>query len=169
MNSEAIFETARLRLEPLRRAHAAEMFALLSDPRMYLYIPQKPPADVASLADTYERLESRTSPDGEERWLNWIARSKADGDCIGFVQVTLRPDASAYFAYEIGVAHWNQGFATEACARILEAIFDDPQIDHVVAEVDTRNAASIRLLERLGFECSEARQDELTYRLARRS
>ena len=34
-NPEAVLDTERLRLEPLRASHAAEMFAWLSDERLY--------------------------------------------------------------------------------------------------------------------------------------
>ena len=155
---ESIFETDRLTLEPLRRSHDAELFAVLADPRLYRYVPGEPTADVASLAERFERLESRTSPSGDEQWLNWIVRAKASGTCVGRVQVTIRPDRSAYLAYEIGAAFWRQGFATEACARVLRALFEELGMSEVVAEVDTRNSASIGLLERLGFACIARRE-----------
>jgi ribosomal-protein-alanine N-acetyltransferase len=155
---ESIFETHRLALEPLRRSHAFELFAVLADPRLYRYVPGEPPADVASLAERFERLESRTSPSGDDRWLNWIVRVRDSGTCVGRIQVTIRPDRSAYLAYEIGAAFWRQGFATEACARVLRALFDDFGVSEIVAEVDTRNSASAGLLERLGFACTARRE-----------
>jgi len=125
---------------------------------LYRYIPQEPPTDLTALAGIFERLETRASPDGQERWMNWVVRLKPHGDCLGRVQVTIRADGSAYLAYEIGAAHWEKGFATEACQRIVRALFDDFRVVQIVAEVDTRNAASIRLLERLGFERAELRK-----------
>lgn len=148
---ETVFETERLRLEPLRESHAAELFELLSDPRMYTFVPQDPPESLAWLAARYKRLETRRSTDGSEEWLNWVVRSKADGACIGTVQVTLCRDGRAQMAYEIGVPTWRRGFATEACARVIEALFKQGATE-VWAELDTRNEASIRLLQRLGFQ-----------------
>ncbi len=148
---ETVFETARLRLEPLRESHAAELFELLSDPRMYPFVPQDAPESLAWLAGRYKKLETRLSGDGSEEWLNWVVRSKADGACIGTVQVTLCRDGRAQLAYEIGAPHWRRGFATEACGRVIEALFKQGATE-VWAELDTRNEASIRLLERLGFQ-----------------
>jgi RimJ/RimL family protein N-acetyltransferase len=109
-------------------------------------------------------------------WFNWVARSRADGRCLGRVEVTLREDGRAWLAYEIGPEYWRQGFATEACGRVIEALFDSG-VGEVIAEVDTRNEASIRLLERLGFARGALKKDadtfkgstsdEWTYRLAR--
>lgn len=176
-SAETTYETDRLLLEPLRAAHAAEMFELLSDSRLYHFIPGEPPPTLASLVERFQRLERRVSPDGEQAWLNWVLRSRAGGHCVGRIEVTVRRDQSALLAYEIGAASWGQGFATEACRRILGVLFQELSVSRVIAEVDTRNAASIRLLERLGFHRTELRagadffkgspSDEFTYVLER--
>jgi len=149
MDPEAVFETSRLRLEP--------MFELLSDDRLYRFIPRDPPRSLEALSERYQRLETRKSPDGNEAWLNWMVRSKAEGKCLGRVEVTIRRDGSAYLAYELGVAFSGRGYATEACRRVIEALFGSG-VPWIVAEVDTRNSASIRLLERLGFERGAMRE-----------
>lgn len=152
---ETTYETDRLWLEPVRASHAGLLFATLSDPRLYRFIPTEPPASIEALAERYGRLESRHSPAGDELWLNWVMRRKLTnqgmGDCIGVVQATLRAVTSAYFAYELGVDHWHQGFATEACRRIVQALFEDFGVGSLEAEVDTRHVASSALLSRLGF------------------
>lgn len=177
MIGETTYQTERLLLEPLRGAHAAELFDLLSDERLYRDIPQEPPATLAALTTRYERLETRQSPGGEQHWLNWAVRSKADGRCVGRVEVTVRRDGSAHLAYEIGPAYWRRGIATEACGRVIRALFEEAGATEVRAEVDTRNLPSIRLLERLGFERTGFRanadffkgraSDEWSYRLPR--
>ena len=155
---ERLFETERLRLEPLRVSHATELFELFSDDRMYLFVPQQPPATLAALTKRFALLETRRSPDGGEDWLNWALRSKADGACVGCVQVTIRPDHRAQLAYELGVPYWGRGFATEACSCVIEALFADG-MSEIRADLDTRNLASMRLLERLGFRCNHLRRN----------
>jgi len=139
-----------MRLEPLCESHAAELFNIFSEARMYRFVRQEPPATPAILARRFALLETRRSPDGTEAWLNWVLRSKSDSVCLGCVQVTIRGDHRAQLAYELGVPYWGRGFATEACSRVVKALFDDG-ISEVWAELDTRNVASMRLLERLGF------------------
>jgi [ribosomal protein S5]-alanine N-acetyltransferase len=68
-------------------------------------------------------------------------------------------DASAYIAYELGSACWHQGFASEACAAVLQVLQHDCGVQRVAAEVDTLNTASIRLLERLGFARTALKRD----------
>lgn len=46
---------------------------------------------------------------------------------------------------------WGQGLAAEAVGAAVDHAFGTHDIDPLTADVDPENAASIRLLERLGF------------------
>lgn len=178
-DGENNLETERLILEPLRRHHARRLFPVLSDARIYTYIPQDPPVSAQALETSYRQLESRKSPSGDEDWLNWAIRLKQDERYVGTIQATVRRDRSSLLAYELSPDFWGRGFATEACAQVIESLFADYDIEEIVAEVDTRNAASCRLLERLSFRRVEMRagvdffkgssSDEYTYKLSRRA
>ena len=48
-------------------------------------------------------------------------------------------------------AYWGQGFAAEACRAVIAHMFAVYDLDAITADVDPRNEASLRLLERLGF------------------
>ena len=74
-----LLTTPRLVLEPLVPDHADALFAGLSDPLLYTYIPGDPPASVGALRARYPRLGLRWSPGGLERWVNWgvVATMKA--------------------------------------------------------------------------------------------
>jgi len=54
-------------------------------------------------------------------------------------------------AYMVFVAFQGRGYAVEGAARALAHLFDDYHVSVVAAEIDTRNSASIRLVEALGF------------------
>jgi ribosomal-protein-alanine N-acetyltransferase len=175
--NENNLETGRLILEPLRRRHARHLFSALSDTRIYTFIPQDPPASLLALENRYQQLESRKSPAGDEAWLNWAIRLKQPDKYIGTVQATVRQDQSSLLAYELSADFWGNGYATESCARVIESLFADYGVVEIIAEVDTRNAASCRLLERLSFEKVWTRvgadffkgesSDEHTYKLSR--
>ena len=177
LHALAVLETARLLLEPLERSHAAEMFSLVEDERLYRFIPQDPPVSMEALATRYGKLETGRSPAGDQDWLNWIMRAKDSRLCMGRVEVTNDRDGKAAFAYELGASFWGQGYATEACGRVLECLFAEWGVHRVTAEIDTRNTASIRLVERLGFGRESLKvgadvfkgssSDEYTYALTR--
>lgn len=175
IQGEAVLETQRLRLEPLRVAHARELFSLYQDPRIFRFIPQDPPASLEALEMRCRILERRTSSDGREVWLNWAVRLKESGRVAGRLEATVRDNATAGIAYELSPLFWGAGYATEGCARVLELLFGTYAVDEVDALVDTRNESSIRLLERLGFKRTGRRDradffkggfsDEYSYRL----
>jgi RimJ/RimL family protein N-acetyltransferase len=132
---------------------------------------------VLVLETRYGQLESRKSPSGDEDWLNWAIRLKHGGRYVGTIQATVRVDRSSLLAYELSPDFWGRGLATEACSSVIESLFADYDVKEIVAEVDTRNAASCRLLERLSFRRVEMRagvdffkdssSDEYTYKLSR--
>ena len=148
---EGELEARRLLLEPLNVAHAAELYEHLLDRRLYTFIPQDPPASEWELANRYRKLASRRSPDGSEAWLNWAVREREGGRYVGTLEATVAGDLRASIAYTVFVPFQRMGFAFEGCQRVLGHLFGDYGVSVVVAEIDTRNAPSIALVESLGF------------------
>jgi len=140
-------------LEPLTAAHAEAMFALLSDPALYRYIDEAPPADADSLRARYARLERRESADGRQRWLNWVVRAPGQPP-LGYVQATVLDNGSAWVAYLLGSAHQGRGHATHATAAMLAHLESEHGTSHLLANVEAENLPSIRLLQRLGFRAA---------------
>ena len=142
-------------LEPLTAAHAEAMFALLSDPTLYRYIDEAPPADAESLRARYARLERRESADGRQRWLNWVVCVPGRPP-LGYVQATVLDNGSAWVAYLLGSAHQGRGHATRATAAMLTHLESEHGTSRLLANVEAENLPSIRLLQRLGFRAATA-------------
>jgi [ribosomal protein S5]-alanine N-acetyltransferase len=159
---EATLETERLVLEPLLPEHVPLLLEGLADERLYRFIPTDAPESAEALETRYRKLSSRRSPDGSEVWLNFAMRLREgttpeDGAVpratyVGTLEATVFPDRSAYIAYTLFVPSWHHGYAREGCARMLGHLVEDYKVRVVVAEIDTRNAASVSLAEALGFE-----------------
>lgn len=141
--------TRRLVLEPLIAAHACLLFGYLQDRRLYRYYADEPPSTVEMLEHRYRGWETRKSPDRTQTWLNYAVR-RTDGGYVGWIQATILGDA-ATIGYDIFPEFWRQGYATEACGELLRALREDHVVRTISATVDSGNAASIRLLEHLGF------------------
>ncbi len=77
----------------------------------------------------------------------------SDGAFIGWCSLTRwNPDyRSASMGYCLDDAAWGCGYATEAARAVLQWAFDTLDLNRVQAETDTRNVASARVLEKLGF------------------
>ena len=152
-----IVVAGRLTLEPQTEAHAEAMFVVLSDPAIYEH-ENEPPASLEWLRTRFAKLESRTSADGGEQWLNWVIRLPTD-DLIGYVQATVHPDGRAAIAYELASAYWGRGLAHEAVGAMMNELAEHYGVCSFLAVLKRTNHRSVRLLERLGF--SRARPDQL--------
>jgi RimJ/RimL family protein N-acetyltransferase len=76
----------------------------------------------------------------DERFIGWCSLNRWD-----------RGHRSASLAYCFSDAVWGHGYATEAAGALLQWAFDTLALNRVQAETDTRNVASARVLEKLGF------------------
>ena len=142
----------RLLLEPLLETHALAVCPFLGSAQLCCFIPQEPPETVEALGARYARLTGRRSPNGREAWLNWAMRLREDPEAyVGLLQASVKENGTAHVAYTVFVPYQRRGFASEGMAMLLTHLFDDYRVAECVAEVDTRNAASIALLERLRF------------------
>lgn len=107
-----------LHLEPQLASHAAEMFAVLSDPAIYEF-ENEPPKSFEALHERFVKLESRTSSDGSEKWLNWVVKLPSE-DLAGYVQATVLVSGQAYVAYEFASRFWRQGIASASLGAVLD-------------------------------------------------
>jgi ribosomal-protein-alanine N-acetyltransferase len=145
----------RLRLEPMHALHAPALFPVISDPALYTWIDQGPPASIERLEAVYRRVEGRRSPDGSELWLNWVLFQDPAPDPtpapLGYVQASVAADGRAWVAYMLGRSTWGQGYAAEAVAAMLQHLFGAIGVRQAMAMVEQDNARSIALVKRLGF------------------
>ena len=153
-----VLETPRLALEPLTRAHAAEMFEALADPELYTYLPLSLPESVEALAERYARL-ARGYPDTEdELWLNWVVRDRATGAAIGHVQATIYEDLTADLTCVLAAGSWGRGFASEALRAALGELWGRHGVERVEIALDNRNLRGALVAERLGFSVVDVRE-----------
>jgi [ribosomal protein S5]-alanine N-acetyltransferase len=166
-------------LEPLVVAHAGALYEGLRDERLYRFIPQDPPESPLALEARYRVLSRRRSPDGREAWLNWAVRVRGSDAYAGVLEASVGQDLSSTIAYMTFAAYQRRGFAAEGCERVIRLLFEGYGVRFVEAEIDTRNTASVALVESLGFERTATRfgadhfkgspSDEYRYELRRPS
>ena len=58
----------------------------------------------------------------------------------------------AELGYAMAHAYWGKGYMNEALKALVSHVFEVMELRRLEADVDPRNAASIRTLERLGFQ-----------------
>jgi RimJ/RimL family protein N-acetyltransferase len=132
--------------------HAARLFVMLCDRELYQFIPQEPPESIALLEERYRRRSVGRSPDGSQVWLNWAMRLRSTEEYVGTLESTVLSDRTALIAYTVFAAFRGRGYATEASRCVIELLFSVGEVHTVVADIDTRNVASIHVAEALGFQ-----------------
>ena len=142
--------TARLRLRPFTGAEADALFALHSSASVLRHWDAPPWREPVRA----ERFIAACQQMAEEGTGTRLAVDRVDDDAfIGWCSLTRwNPDhRSASISYCFDDAAWGRGYATEAARALLQWAFDSLDLNRVQAETDTRNGASARVLQKLGF------------------
>jgi RimJ/RimL family protein N-acetyltransferase len=142
--------TARLLLRPFTDGDMDAIFALQSSPRVLRYW-DAPAWKNRAQAERFIAGCRQIEQEGTGARLA-IERA-ADGVFIGWCSLGKWDPVyrSAKMGYCLDDVAWGQGFATEAANALLQWAFETLDLNRVQAETDTRNTASGRVLEKLGF------------------
>lgn len=143
-------DTERLRLRPFTDDDGDNLFRLQSAPDVLRYWDSPPWTDRSSI----ERFMTgcrRMEEDGSG--VRTAIERMPDGAFIGWCTFnSWNPGfRSASLGYCLTQEAWGHGYATEAARALLRWAFDTLDLNRVQAEADTRNIASARVLEKLGF------------------
>ena len=144
--------TARLLLRPLTAADTDELLEYRSLPEVCRYVPFLP-MDRAAVARRLADAWARTEITGEGQGLILGVQLAETGRLVGDVNLFLHSQEhrSAEVGWVLSPHHSGHGYATEAAHAILHLAFDDLKVHRVIARVDARNLASVRLAQRLGM------------------
>ena len=142
--------TARLRLRTFDDTDANDHFALQSNPHVLRYWDAPPWTDRVRA----EKFIAACRQMAEEGTGARLAVDRlSDGTFIGWCTLNRwNPEyRSASLGYCFDAAAWGHGYASEAARALLGWAFETLDLNRVQAEADTRNTASARVLEKLGF------------------
>lgn len=133
--------TERLRLRPANMADLAAIHAILSDPRATAYWSTPPHDSIEQSREWLGGMVSIAPEEGEDFVV------EHEGYVIGKAGLYRFPEIGFIFHPDV----WGRGFAAEALQPVLDRAFSLHGLEAVDADVDPRNAASLKLLARLGF------------------
>lgn len=148
MEEQFLIQTERLLLRPLVVNDAEAMFAYRSLPGVALFQSWQPESVEAVLA--FLRENESTPFCAPNAWYQ-VAICLPDGRLIGDIGIHTLEHNQLELGYTLSPAFQGHGYASEAVGAILREAFTRWNTHRVIASVDPANAASIRLLDRLGF------------------
>ena len=133
--------TERLLLRPARPDDLEAFYTILSDARATAYWSTPPHADIAQTEGWLAAMLAIAPGKGEDFVIELDGRLIGKAGLFEFPEIgfILHPDA------------WGKGYAGEALRPVLDRAFTVHGLPFVEADVDPRNAPSLRLLQRMGF------------------
>jgi RimJ/RimL family protein N-acetyltransferase len=136
-----MISTKRLILRRVRADDLEDLHDILSSPDAMRYWDRPPHTNIDETRAFLDQMVGAAPDTSDDFILELHHRVIGKAGCfhadeLGFI---LHPD------------HWGKGLAFEALSAIIPHIFDTLQISRLKADVDPRNAASLKLLGRLGF------------------
>lgn len=143
-------DARRLRLRWVTPDDDAALLRIWGDPEVCRYGAHPPLASLAEAAAYRGLIEQGFAT---RSLFQWAIELVASGEVIG--TCTLNSLCAEHRRSELGYAlattARGHGYMSEALARLLDFAFGPMGLHRMEADVDPRNDASIRLLERLGF------------------
>lgn len=110
---------------------------------------------------TYKALSRKEAEERYQKALNindqetklgyWLAYNKQSGALIAYLKIIHIGNNQHEIGYLLLPDHWGKQYATELTAALVEYAKDIKEVTELVGIVDTRNAASKRVLEKNGF------------------
>lgn len=145
-----ILETERLALREWRPEDADALYVLMSDPEVMRYVDVgRPWESVARVSEWIEKLVMSYRTRGFSRW----AVVEREGGLVvgscGFVPLPWSGEIDVGYMFRRD--RWGRGYAGEITAAALRYGFERYGFREVVASIAPENAASRRVLEKLGF------------------
>jgi RimJ/RimL family protein N-acetyltransferase len=147
-----ILKTPRLTLRPFTEDDIPAFSRYRSDPLVAQYQGWEAPFSMEQAARFVEYMKAAT-PGKPGQWYQIAFERKADGKLIGdCVFKILEGDThQAEIGFTLARDYQGQGYASEGVGRLLQYLFEDLNLNRVRANCDPQNAASIRLMKRLGM------------------
>ncbi len=144
-------ETRRLRIEPFTEADAPDAHDLFCEPELWRFNDYARPRTREA---TRRRLELYLTTQEENGLSLWAVRDKCSGQLLG--DCGLMPirwyGPEIEIGYRITRERWGEGLASEAAAAVVAFGFRRLGLDVIVGRAQRENAASLRVLVKLGME-----------------
>ncbi len=153
MNSQTlpVITTPRLVLRWISEDDIDGLHEIFSDPKVTRYWSSGPLANRDAAAAMQREIAASNESD---KMIKWGLALRESNSVIGTATLfNLNLDnGRAELGYAMGSAYWGKGYMHEALQALVSHAFEVMDLRRLEADVDPRNAASIRTLERLGFQ-----------------
>lgn len=142
-------ETERLLLRQFSLDDLDELARIFSDPRVMKYLGAT--CGPVTKEETEAALHSIIAHWGRHGFGRWAAVHKREGRLVGYCGLRAF-GKEAELVYLLDHPYWGQGLATEMASASLSFGFDEKSFSQIVAMTRPGNAASRRVMEKIGMK-----------------
>ncbi len=166
--------TDRLRIRWLEASDVPSLFEIFSDADVTRYWSSPRLVDESGARDLLDEIHGLFRA---HTLYQWGIALGSEGRVIGTCTLAAidKRNRRAELGFALQRTQWKNGYVTEALRKLLDFAFDELRLHRIEADVDPRNHASIRVVERLGFQregylrqrwlCHDGPQDTAYYGL----
>lgn len=143
-------------MRPLVEGDFAELHAILTEPGVRRFLCDDVIIPEAQTREFIARSRALLASEGAGLWAVHQRTERELLGCVGYWYFHEPPRLELLYALTERV--WGHGYATEAARRMIDYGREQLAMSTILASTDAPNVASIRVLERVGFELTERRE-----------
>lgn len=149
-NSMPILETERLTLRDIKESDIDSLFKIYSDSKVAEFDDFQPIQNKEQAISCCNYYKNQFHKKEEARW---GIVCKKDNMLIGTYGISHfdQEVRMCEIGYDMMRNQWNKGYMTEAIGKIVEFVFETLGANRIQADIDPRNPASSRVLEKNNF------------------
>jgi len=149
--TETTLTTERLALRWMSAGDAPALYDMFRDPEVTRYWSTPAWTDIA-LADAF--IEQAQADCASGIGLRFAITLRETGEFIGSIKLYdfFDQNRRCDIGYALLQPHWGKGYLGETMTALLNYAFTELNLNRIEADIDPRNDASARLLERMAFQ-----------------
>ena len=153
-------ETERLILRRIVMSDAKDIFAYSSDEEVARHVLWTAQKNISEAKYYCKYMQRRYKNDEPSSWGIIEKKTNRLVGTIGYMAYS-EENSSVEIGYSLAHWLWNDGYMTEALARVIDYTFDAMDINRIEAQHEITNPASGRVMEKCGMR----KEGELRQRL----
>lgn len=147
-------ETKNLILRKFKESDIKKFYAYRNHPEIRRYQGEGWCDCTLEKAKEFIKEQATMEPRKPKQWFSIAIERKSTNELIGDLGIYTQgsEDTQIQMFVTITPEYQKEGYALEAMEATLDYVFEKLDVDQVIAIIDIRNRAAVKLLERLKFE-----------------
>lgn len=143
-----IFQTSRLKIRKFRLEDKEYFIELVTKPEIVDPVPQRPMNSEQIEIRFNNALFPKPAILDNEKAI-WAVCEQGKDEVIGLCALLTNDENDRELGYRFRVEYWGKGYGTEVTKGMIDFVFQELNLEKITADVDVRNIASAKILNKL--------------------